>query len=350
MDSKRIAHNYLMSVTGGAFSSNDVEVLASAIDFSKTQEPKKFKVALLFICLNPKYWQFIKEAIEGAKKFLLPGHQVDFFLWSDIPDKSETAKFQEAADKMAKEVSMLPPDLQSREVEIINESINGGIASAQILDRNNVFPTEPLSWPMPTLMRYHLFLQEEERLKDYDYIFYCDIDMRFVNYVGDEILGPDLTAAQHPMYALKKALYPPYEPNKESTAYIPRPGMVINDGTQRFLPLYFAGGFQGGKSDKFIEAMKVMRENVDKDKDFKNYMAVWNDESHWNKYLFDHPPSTVLTPSYIYPDSLIKEYYEPIWGTSYVPKIVTLTKKFSLKKLSSAEQIELGKTQDIGKI
>ena len=40
----------------------------------------------------------------------------------------------------------------------------------------------------------------------------------------------------------------------------------------------------------------------------------------------------VLSPSYVYPDSLIKEYYEPIWGKSLLPKIITLTKPFTLSK------------------
>lgn len=249
---------------------------------------KRYKVALICICLNEPYWEFAKDMIEGSKQFFLPGHDVDVLFWSDMPEDASYGA--------------------------------------------TVFPTEPVEWPLPTLMRYHLFLQQEERLREYDYIFYCDIDMKFVNVVGDEILGKGLTAAQHPMYALRKEYWPPYEPNEESAAYIKRPGQVISDnGQPRFMPLYYAGGFQGGRSEDFIEAMKVMRRGIDKDFN-KNYTAIWNDETHWNKYLADSPPDVVLTPSYIYPDSLIKEYYEPLWGCSYVPKIVTLTKKFTTTK------------------
>jgi|SRR3990167_81601 len=245
---------------------------------------KKYKIALTCICLNQHYWEFAEQMIQGAKTLFLPGHQVDFFLWSDMPSNNYGA---------------------------------------------TVFPTDPIEWPFPTLLRYNLFLQQEEKLKEYDYIFYCDIDMKFVNVVGDEILGEGITAAQHPMYALRKEYCPPYEPNSESQAFIPRPGKVILDNDKpRFMPLYYAGGFQGGKSEAWIEAMKKMRVMVDRDLD-KNYIPIWNDESIFNKYLFDNPPSVVLTPSYIYPDSLIKEYYEPLWGCSYMPKLVTLTKKFS---------------------
>ena len=185
-------------------------------------------------------------------------------------------------------------------------------------------------------MRYSMFLQKEEELKEYDYIFYMDVDMRIVNVVGDEILGDGLTMAEHPMYALRKEYVPPYEPNSESSAYIPRLSqIVVEGGSPRLKPLYAAGGFQGGKANLFIEAMKTMRGTIDKDFN-KNYTAIWNDESHWNRYLYDYKgPLVALSPSYIYPDSLINEYYIKLWGRNYPPKIVTLTKPFSLQKLDA---------------
>lgn len=256
---------------------------------------QKYKVALCFICLNPPYWEFINNAFNSARQYFLPGHDVDFFLWSDLPE----------------------------------ENVKAGFPGVKY------FNAEPIEWPYPTLMRYTLLLQQEEALSAYDYVFYCDIDMLFVNVVGDEVLGKDkgITAAQHPMYATRKELWPPYEPNPQSASYIPRPGMIIQDeGKPRFMPLYFAGGFQGGGSKAFITAMKETRKIVNKDLD-NNYIPIWNDETAWNRHLFENPPEVVLTPAYIYPDSLIKEYYEPIvWGQSYPPKLVTLTKKFTVSK------------------
>lgn len=252
---------------------------------------KNKKIALLFICLNPPYHPYVKDVIEDCNKYFLTnrmdGHKVDYFLWTDLPEGTN----YEAT----------------------------------------VFPTDPAPWPTPTLMRYHLFLQQEEIFKEYDYIFYMDADMRVVAPIDNEILGEGLTAAQHPMYALKQNYLSPFEPNPKSTAYIHRP------------QYYFAGGFQGGRSKDFIKAMEVMKKNIDKDF-VNNYSARWNDESHWNKYLFDHPPAIILNPSYIYPDSLINEYYVPLWGQNYQPKIITLTKPFSLKKLTPEEQRQIGLT------
>ena len=252
----------------------------------------KYKIAVVAITLNPHYWEFIHPMIASARKFFLKGHEVDFLLWTDMPtDYKVDAK---------------------------------------------IIPTEPFEWPLPTLYRYHLFLREEELLKEYDYIYYVDADMLFVSRVGDEVLG-DLVAAPHPGYHVRREYVPPYEPNIKSESYIPRPGRVIDEaGKKRFMPFYAAGGFQGGRSDKFIPAMKVMKDMIDKDFTENNYIPIWNDETAWNKYLFMNPPTVYLDPSYVYPDSLISAYYTKLWGRNYVPRLVTLTKKFSLTKEAGA--------------
>lgn len=248
----------------------------------------RYKIAVVAITLNPEYWQYIHAMIESARKFFLKGHEVDFILWTDMPS---------------------------------NTKIDA-----------KIIPTEPFQWPLPTLYRYHLFLREEELLKEYDFIYYIDADMKFVSRVGDEVLG-DLVAAPHPGYYLRREYIPPYEPNQKSKAFIPRLGkLVVENGNNRLIPFYAAGGFQGGRSDKFIAAMKEMKQMIDEDFTKNNYIAIWNDESHWNKYLFNNPPDVFLDPSYVYPDSLINEYYIKLWGRNFVPRLVTLTKKHSLSK------------------
>jgi len=254
----------------------------------------KYKVAVVMITLNEPYWQYTKPCIDSLKKFFLKGHDVDFILWSDMPKEM-------GAEMGAK-----------------------------------VIPTEPFTWPLPTLHRYSLFLREEQLLSEYDFIYYCDCDMLAVSRIGDEILG-DLVGACHPMYQVRQGYVPPYEPNEKSTAYIPRTGRVITqNGKKRFEPLYFAGGLQGGRSDVFIKAMKVMKQRIDEDFEKNNYVAIWNDESHWNRYCFENPPTVVLSSSYVYPDSLINAYYRPLWGRNFVPRLVTITKPFSLTKEGGA--------------
>lgn len=275
----------------------------------------KIKIGVVCICLNPPYWQFSQEMLWGLNTFFLKHpsirdkYETELMVWTDMPHVNCTH---------------------------CGSNKFGG----------KIFNIEPMEWPMPTLMRYHLFLQQEDYLKKFDYIFYIDVDMRIVDWIGEEIMGDGLTAAQHPMYALRQNYQPPYEPNPSSTAFIPRPGRIIDEnGNLKLEQLYYAGGFQGGKTDKFIEAMKVMRKAIDDDQFNQNYIARWNDESHWNRYLYDNPPVIVLDPGYIYPDSLVgnavwpstgQDYYIKLWGRNYSPKIMTLTKSFSTTKEGGA--------------
>jgi hypothetical protein len=358
---------------------------------------KRKKVALLFISLNDRYWPYLAQVIQDCRQNFLPQHQVDYFAWTDYTEESKKTQLDSTDLLLKKSVDAAPENKQTALNELLNafattvrlyevffpqkmaavitELQNAGlhfkregnrfwVEAVKELDIRDITlfanalktifqfgqasmdaalkdvtitETAPIEWPAPTLMRYHLFLQQQEKLKDYDYVFYMDADMRVVSKISDEILGTGITAAEHPMYSLRKEYIPPYEPNPQSTAYIHRPGKVVDEnGKPRFKPYYYAGGFQGGPSKMFIEAMEVMKANIDKDFN-NNYVAVWNDESHWNKYLSENTPDIVLSPAYIYPDSLIKEYYEKVWGRSYEPKIITLTKPFSLSAQGADE-------------
>jgi histo-blood group ABO system transferase len=162
------------------------------------------------------------------------------------------------------------------------------------------------SWPNPTLKRYHVFDKYKNVLSKMDYLYYCDADMLFVDFVGDEVL-PDtetgLVGTEHPgFYGGRRGTY---ETNKESTAFVPR-----NEGF-----IYFAGGFNGGASSSFLKMSSVIKNNVDID--LKNdLIAVWHDESHINRYFIDNKPK-VLNPSYCYPES---------WNLPFDKKLLALDK------------------------
>lgn len=362
---------------------------------------KKKKVALLFVSLNDRYWPYLAQVLGDCRKNFLPQHNVDYFVWTDYNEEGKS-KLQGALNELQKglkgpdqgnyssailqtfsQVLRLHHYFQPENIQnIINLLQQSGLTyktegpkawiesqrqltevdfslfndmsrkvladSFKLMDEalkgTTVIETGAVEWPAPTLMRYHLFLDKAEQLKEYDYVFYMDADMRVVDKVSDEILGEGLTAAPHPGYALATNLIPPYEPNPESEAYIPRLGEIKEEnGKKRFYPFYAAGGFQGGKAAAFVAAMEKMKDSIDKDFN-RNYTAIWNDESHWNRFLYSYQKNggkiTFLDPSYVYPDSLIKEYYEPkVWGRSYNPKIVTLTKPFTLS-LQAAQELK----------
>jgi histo-blood group ABO system transferase len=167
-------------------------------------------------------------------------------------------------------------------------------------------------WPMPTLKRYNYFVKEKDFILEHDYCFYLDADMRIDAPVGDEILG-DLVATIHPYKFMETPEQFSYERRVESLAYIPM-GEGIN---------YFAGGFNGGKTESFIKMSEVIAGRVNEDLE-NGIVAIWHDESHMNRYMIDNPPSTILTPSYCFAEEFIGNSSYP-----YEPKIIALKKNHS---------------------
>lgn len=395
MNELRKAHNYLSRVKPD-YLPNDLDLVNNYL--KETGELPEYKVALVMVSVNPNYWQYAAQVYEDVQKYFLPGHKTDVFLWSDMPkltqeklqekeqalkaieEKNATITPEEratlifnalseyvdalylwspkdqqkitiAANSVGLAVEFQPTDNGNSNLIVrnVDEHTVAKIVAAtretlqkykSLQENSTVTEVEPIEWPYGTLMRYSMFLQQEEALKEYDYIFYLDADMRIVNVVGDEILGQGLTIAPHPGYYLRKELYPPYEPNDQSASFIKRPGKVVMiDGQPRFMPFYAAGGFQGGTAKSYIHAIKETKKLIDKDLNVNNYIPIWNDESAFNKYVFDIQnkkeieDTIFLTPSYIYPDSLINEYYIKIWGRNYPARIITLTKPFTVQKM-----------------
>jgi histo-blood group ABO system transferase len=169
-------------------------------------------------------------------------------------------------------------------------------------------------WPGPTLHRYRTFLKARQYLSAFDYLYYVDVDMRFVAPVGNEVLCSGILAIQHPGYVGEVGTP---ERRPESMAAIP-----YNAKNK-----YFCGGFNGGFSDAFLGMAAELAWCIDKDTE-KGILAVWHDESHLNRYLHDHPPSKILDPSYCYPEGA-GDHYLNKWkaaGISPTPKILALTK------------------------
>jgi hypothetical protein len=177
-----------------------------------------------------------------------------------------------------------------------------------------------LGYPQATLLRYHMFHAASERLKNYDYIFYSDVDMLFMDRVEpSDIFSNGITATLHPGFV---GLPGSTEQNPFSAAYLPK---ARN---------YFCGGFNGGTSSAFLAMAGTIREAVDRDS--KNGItAVWHDESHLNRYLYDNPPARILLPEFCYPESELTAFpqgrYSKIWEKAGMvglrPRLVALDKE-----------------------
>ena len=212
----------------------------------------------LCVMATGKYVNYAEHMITSARTYFCPGHEVTFFVFTD-----------------------------------------GTLPAA---DDTVVIFQKRLGWPHDTLMRFAVYLQHREQLQAMDYLFACDADMLFVDTVGDEILS-ERVATQHPGFVHKRGTY---ETKKHSQAYVGH-----HEGST-----YFAGGFYGGSCAEFFKLLETVTQAIECDLQ-KNYIAVWHDESHLNRYFIDHRPTTILNPSYCYPES---------WKLPYKKKLLALDK------------------------
>jgi histo-blood group ABO system transferase len=214
------------------------------------------KIGLLNIATN-RYMEFAEPLYKSAIKFFLDRnkHEVTFFLFTNVK-----------------------PQFKMDNIELIEQ--------------------EHYPWPGMTLRRYEIFCNNYKKLEKMDYLFYCDIDMLFENHIGDEIIGK-LVGTIHPGYYNVPSHSFPYDRNPKSRAYI-RFDRGIN---------YYAGGFNGGKSEDFLKMSETIYKNILEDHKI-DYIAEWHDESHLNRYFLDNPPSVVLDPSYCFP-------IDAVWAKSH---------------------------------
>jgi hypothetical protein len=219
------------------------------------------QIAILYICTG-RYSIFWDKFYSSAEKNLLRQHRKSFFVFTDN--------------------KLLLKRKQSN-VDFIYQ--------------------QKLGWPLDTLYRYKIFLRIADKLQGYDYVYFINANALIVSEVGDEIL-PDpflLIGSQHPCYYDKKPDKFIYDRNPNSSACI-----EMGIGSH-----YVMGAFIGGETSAFLLMCRQLDYNIDQDFK-KSIIALWHDESHYNKYLLFNPYK-LLPPSYVYPEEM---------NIPFVPKIV----------------------------
>ena len=220
------------------------------------------KIAFLNIATN-KYINFLPELLKSINKYFLPEVEKHFYIFTNNLD-----------------------------YPLNHKNISKILIKAK-------------GWPGDTYYRYHHFLSIKEALKNYDYVYYLDADMKIVDYVGKEVLT-DLLGVQHPGFVVNKQ-GTPEDKQKESTAYLEKKNVVQ----------YCCGGFQGGSPKEYLKLSEIISHNIDID-DKNNILAVWHDESHVNRYFADNPPTKILNAGYCAPESA--------WQVPFPYKIIALDK------------------------
>jgi hypothetical protein len=215
--------------------------------------PRHLERIGLCVIATANYRMYIRPLLRSVRRNFLPGYEVTVLLFTD-----------------------------------------GAIAAEEDL---RVIPVEHSRWPGMAIRRYPLFREHAAVFERMDYLYYLDADMRAIDKVGPEILG-DLVATVHPGFHDKPREKFTYERRQESTACI-----EPDDGIR-----YYCGAFQGGRTERYLEAVDMMAERIDMDT-AKGITAVWHDESDWNRYLIEHPPTLELCPSYCwYPDGRSRDF------------------------------------------
>lgn len=210
----------------------------SLIQLNQTKKQKKLNIGIL-ITATGQYLQFVQEFINGARKYFMPNHNVKFFLFTD--------------GQYTKDSHL------------------------------TILPHKKIGWPHDAMNRYDLYYKHKDYFNNLDYLFSCDVDLKFINPVDDSILG-DLIALKHPHFDNnKRGRYE--ENNPKSKAYV-----APHEGEH-----YFCAGFFGGTKHEFLKMCSKV--SCDIEADFKdNFVAEVHDESHTNRYFIDNKP-TVILPS-----------------------------------------------------
>lgn len=229
----------------------------------------------ILLIATRKYKSFIKTLLEQVDKFFLPKEELTVFLFTD----EEFLYKEDKYDFVIKQ-----------------------------------FQIGPLEFPFATLYRYQIFRYYSDNFKECEHLFYLDIDSAIVDVVGEEIKGPGLTVTRHPGF-FGLGGWGSQNVNPASNAFIPK----------EHWGNYFAGGFQGGKADVFLEMCRDLSERI-ADDEKRGIIAEHNDESHLQWYIWQHPEISRIELHSGY-TMVQSEYLRRNWKIDHLPvKIIALDK------------------------
>jgi hypothetical protein len=206
------------------------------------------KIAVISIATN-KYKDFLRPLVESVKTHFIPNVQKDFYLFTD-----ESLDWFDSSVKWHK--------------------------------------IEHQPWPYITLKRFEFISTCLDQLKEYDYVFYFDSDMEFVDTLTSFDIGnKKYYAVCHPS-VVNNLNFWPVETNSESTAYIQNRNRCV----------YVQGCVWGSRGANIETMVNTMKNNINTDLS-KNLIAIWHDESHLNKFMVDNvKDAIILSPSMAYPE------------------------------------------------
>ncbi|CAG5854510.1 globoside alpha-1,3-N-acetylgalactosaminyltransferase 1-like [Menidia menidia] len=224
-----------------------------------------------------KYTRFVKGFVESGEKHFLVGFKVTYYIFTD--DKESVPKLDLGKNR---NISFLPVPSAKRWQEVV-------------LGR--------MKWATLTI--------DKQIRNEADYLFMMDIDSVFHNRFGAESLSR-LSAVLHRGYYKAPREEFPYERRSQSKAYIPA-------GAGDY---YYTAAVWGGYLEDMYKLVKYCYEQSEEDAK-NNIEAVWQEESHLNKYLLYNKPTKVLSPEYLWSD------YDQVPSDIKVVRISQLIKNYA---------------------
>lgn len=219
-------------------------------------------IAILYICTG-KYNQFFEGFYKSAEKYFFAEHEKHYFVWTD------------------------------------DAALGDGLNNVTIIHK------ECGGFPADSLFRFEMYLQAEDTLKNFDYIYFIQANAMFLQPVGEEIL-PDESGLSMGIWGgkmLKKPIcFYPYERNKKSLAYVAPYGKNY---------VYYMGGINGGRTKEYLEMTRTLAANIRDDYN-RGIIAAVHDQSHINAYLRNHR-CKIIPQEYCWPEE---------WTSDFAPKMI----------------------------
>lgn len=218
-------------------------------NFIEKKEISSSKINILTICTG-KYIMYFEQFYKSCQDKFLPNHMKKYYVFTDgeLPDYENVVRIEQSK----------------------------------------------LGWPYDTMMRFKMF-NSIEKLLDGDYIYFFNINMSFLEKIGEEVIPGEendyLMGVNHPGFYNQSNFSFTYERRPTSKFYIP-----LGKGKK-----YYQGCFNGGRRKEFMSMSKELEKLIDDDVS-KDIIPVWHDESALNWYYMDKNP-LILDSSYAYPES-----------------------------------------------
>lgn len=162
-----------------------------------------------------------------------------------------------------------------------------------------VHAIDSMSWPFPTLMKFHFIKSVINQVMAADCIMFLDVDMCLLKPIDEFILQKELFFVEHPGY-INRQDFAPYE-------YIESESTFIQFERRK---VYVQGCLFGGDPFEIKKMIYEISKKIDLDLN-NSHIPIWHDESYLNWYASTVKPY-YLGKEFAYPESYQKDNHAVI--------------------------------------